>query len=62
MLYFDRVCAVEVSPDIKVEDLRIKFEVKKNIQPNLNSCKIEIYNLSTEVLLGFLLAINSMRV
>lgn len=49
MLYFDRVCAVEVSPDIKVEDLRIKFEVKKNIQPNLNSCKIEIYNLSTEV-------------
>lgn len=49
MLYFDRVCAVEVSPDIRVEDLRIKFEIKKNIEPNLNSCKVEIYNLATEI-------------
>lgn len=49
MLYFDRVCAIDISPDIRVEDLRIKFEIKKNIEPNLNSCKVEIYNLSTEV-------------
>lgn len=48
MLYFDRVCAIEVSPDIRVEDLRIKFEIKKSSQPNLNSCKVEIYNLSSE--------------
>lgn len=49
MLYFDRVCEIEVSPDIRIKDLRIKFEIKKNIEPNLNSGKVEIYNLSEEI-------------
>lgn len=32
MKYFDRVCAVDISPDIRVEKLRIRFEIKKVLQ------------------------------
>lgn len=46
MKYFDRVCAVDISPDIRVEKLRIRFEIKKSIIANTNYCRVDIYNLS----------------
>lgn len=46
MNYFDRVCAVDVSPGIRIENLKIKFEIKKNIEADKNSCRVDIYNLS----------------
>lgn len=46
MKYFDRISAIDVSPDIRVRDLRIKFEVKKNVTSNMNSARVDIYNLS----------------
>ena len=46
MKYFDRISAIDVSPDIRVRDLRIKFEVKKNVTSNINSARVGIYNLS----------------
>jgi hypothetical protein len=48
MRYFDRVCQIDISPDIRVDNLRIKFEIKKNIISNINSCRVDIYNLSPE--------------
>ena len=49
MKYFDRVCRITVSPDISVENYRITFEVKKSILSNINSCKVNIYNLTQTV-------------
>ena len=46
MKYFNRVCSIEISPDIKVEDLKIRFDVKKSILSNQNYCRVDIYNLS----------------
>lgn len=46
MNYFNRVCQVDVSPDIQVENHKIKFEIKKSILSNTNSCRVDIYNLS----------------
>jgi hypothetical protein len=46
MKYFDRICIVEVSPDMRIQDLRIKFDVKKSIFSNLNYCRVDISNLS----------------
>lgn len=46
MKYFDRVCAVDISPDIRVEKLRIRFEIKKSVTANTNYCRVDIYNLS----------------
>jgi hypothetical protein len=46
MKYFERVCAIDISPDIRVENHRIKFEVKKNILADKNSMRVDIYNLS----------------
>lgn len=46
MKYFDRVCAVDISPDLRVEKLRIKFEIKKSVIANTNYCRVDIYNLS----------------
>ncbi len=46
MRYFDRVCAVQISPDINISELKIRFEIKKDIEPNKNNCRIDIYNLS----------------
>jgi hypothetical protein len=46
MKYFDRVCAIDISPDIRVENHKIKFEVKKNIIANKNTCRVDIYNLA----------------
>jgi hypothetical protein len=46
MKYFNRVCVVDISPNIRVEKLRIKFEIKKTIIANTNYCRVDIYNLS----------------
>lgn len=46
MKYFDRVAAVDISPDIRIEKLRIKFEIKKSVTANTNYCRVDIYNLS----------------
>lgn len=46
MKYFDRVCSVNVSPDIKVEDLKIRFDIKKSILSNQNYCRVDITNLA----------------
>jgi hypothetical protein len=48
MKYFDRVCTVDISPDIKVSELRVKFEVRKNIESNKNFANVSIYNLSND--------------
>lgn len=45
MKYFDRVCSIDVSPDIKITDLRVKFDVRKDIESNKNYAKISIFNL-----------------
>ena len=46
MNYFERVCQVDISPDIRVENHKIKFEIKKSVLSNTNSCRVDIYNLS----------------
>lgn len=46
MKYFNRVCQVDISPDIRVENHKIKFEIKKSVLSNINSCRVDIYNLS----------------
>ncbi len=46
MKYFDRVCQIDISPDIRVENHKIKFEIKKSVLSNINSCRVDIYNLS----------------
>lgn len=46
MKYFNRVCEIQVSPDIGVKNLRIKFEVKKSVTSNINTARVDIYNLS----------------
>lgn len=46
MKYFYRVCIVDVSPDIRVENHKIKFEVRKNIIADKNSMRVDIYNLN----------------
>ena len=47
-MYFDRVCRVEIegSHVITTEQLKIKFEITKSLQPKDNTGKIEIYNLA----------------
>jgi hypothetical protein len=45
MRYFDRVCKVDISPDISFSDLKIRFEIRKDIEPNKNTSKVDIYNL-----------------
>ena len=46
MKYFNRVCNIDISPGIRVDVHKIKFEVKKSILSNINNCRIDIYNLS----------------
>jgi hypothetical protein len=46
MRYFNRICIVDVSPDIRIENLRIKFDIKKSIFSNQNYCRVDITNLS----------------
>lgn len=46
MRYYDRECAIEVSPDIRISGLKIKFEILKSIESDKNSCRVDIYNLS----------------
>jgi hypothetical protein len=46
MKYFDRTCIVEVSPDIRIDSLRLKFDIKKSIFSNQNYCRVDITNLS----------------
>ncbi len=46
MKYFDRLCIIDISPDLRIQDLKIKFEITKSIKSESNSAKIEIYNLS----------------
>ena len=46
MSYYNRVCAIDVSPDIRVTDLKIKFEIKKSLTADKNYCRVDIYNLS----------------
>jgi hypothetical protein len=46
MKYYKRVCRVTISPDLEITDLRIAFEIKKSIESNINTCKVDIYNLS----------------
>jgi hypothetical protein len=46
MKYFDRVCVVDISPDIRIDNHKIKFEIKKSVLSNINSCRVDIYNLS----------------
>jgi hypothetical protein len=46
MNYYERVCQIDISPDIRVENHKIKFEIKKSILSNTNSCRVDIYNLS----------------
>ncbi len=46
MRYFDRICSIDVSPDIRVENLRIKFDIKKSVFSNQNYCRVDITNLS----------------
>ena len=46
MKYFDRICIVDVSPDMQIKDLRIKFDIKKSIFSNQNHCRVDITNLS----------------
>lgn len=46
MKYFDRVCAVDFSNGIRIDGNRITYEVKKGMFSEVNSCRIDIYNLS----------------
>lgn len=46
MKYFNRVCTIDISPDIRVTDLKIQFEIKKSITADKNYCRVNIYNLS----------------
>ncbi len=46
MKYFDRVCSVDISPDIRVENLRIRFDIKKSVESNQNYCRVDITNLA----------------
>jgi hypothetical protein len=51
MNYFDRVCSIDVSPDIRLlgggsNELRISFEIKKSILSNVNYARVDVYNLS----------------
>jgi hypothetical protein len=46
MNYFDRICAIDITPDIRLTNFKIKFEIKKNIISDKNSCRIDIYNLN----------------
>lgn len=48
MKYFDRVCEVDITPDIKIAQHRIVFDIFKSIESDKNSCRIDIYNLSDE--------------
>lgn len=48
MRYFSRLCVVEISPDIHIEGLKIKFNIKKDTRPDRNSFRLDIYNLSEE--------------
>lgn len=43
--YFDRVCAIDISPDIRVDNHKIRFEIKKSIAADKNYCRVDIYNL-----------------
>jgi hypothetical protein len=46
MSSFNRIYSITVSPDLLIEDLKIKFEIKKTLEAKGNFCKIDIYNLS----------------
>lgn len=46
MRYFNRVCQIDISPNIRVTNLRVAFEVFKSIESDRNSCRVDIYNLS----------------
>lgn len=48
MRNFDRIYAVEISPDIRIDGLRVKFNIKKDVKPDNNYCRLEIYNLSPD--------------
>ena len=48
MANFDRIYSVSVSPNILIDQLRVKFEIKKTLEAKGNFCKIDIYNLSEQ--------------
>lgn len=48
MRLFRRVCQIDVSPDISISGLKIKFDILKHIESEQNHAKIEIYNLSEQ--------------
>lgn len=48
MKYFDRVCAIDISPDIRIENHKIRFEIKKSIVADKNSCRVDVYNLAEQ--------------
>ena len=46
MTSFNRVYSISISPNLLIEQLKIRFEIKKTLETKGNFCKIDIYNLS----------------
>jgi len=46
MSSFNRIYSITISPNLLIENLKIKFEIKKSLETKNNYSKIDIYNLS----------------
>jgi len=46
MVSFNRIYSITISPNLLIENLKIKFEIKKSLQLKSNFSRVDIYNLS----------------